>query len=176
MENQIKCPKCGSTQIHAEKKGYSAGRAAAGVVLTGGVGLLAGAIGKNDIIITCLKCGKQFKPGEGDASHPISNSPSVDIKYKAGESNIVICSQCGGRTTYGHCYCCECGKQLGDEDKNELSKEPLPLTTCSSCKQLSTKPGLYCSKCGKSKNSKNSGCAGVILLFILLTGTLAIVL
>lgn len=65
MNNQIHCPKCGSTQITAEKKGFSGGKAAAGAVLTGGIGLLAGTIGSNDIIITCLACGNQFKPGEG---------------------------------------------------------------------------------------------------------------
>jgi hypothetical protein len=34
------------------------------VVLTGGIGLLAGTIGSNKILITCLNCGNQFKPGQ----------------------------------------------------------------------------------------------------------------
>lgn len=63
MENKIKCPKCGSDQLHAEKKGFSAGKAAAGAVLTGGIGILAGGIGSGKIKITCLKCGHSFKPG-----------------------------------------------------------------------------------------------------------------
>lgn len=65
MSDQIRCPKCGSSQIHADKKGYSVGKAAAGVVLTGGIGLAAGVIGANKIKITCLKCGYKFNPGEG---------------------------------------------------------------------------------------------------------------
>lgn len=65
MENgQVKCPKCKSTQVSANKKGFSGTKAVAGAVLTGGVGLLAGTIGSNNIIITCLSCGNTFKPGE----------------------------------------------------------------------------------------------------------------
>ncbi len=62
--NGIKCPKCSSDQLTANQKGFSGGKALAGAVLTGGVGLLAGTIGSKDIIITCLACGNQFKPGE----------------------------------------------------------------------------------------------------------------
>jgi predicted RNA-binding Zn-ribbon protein involved in translation (DUF1610 family) len=62
----IGCPKCGSTQIVANKKGFSGTKAVAGAVLTGGIGLLAGTIGSNKIRITCLSCGNQFKPGEGN--------------------------------------------------------------------------------------------------------------
>lgn len=176
MEDQIKCPKCGSAQIHADKKGYSAGKAAAGVLLTGGIGLAAGAIGKNKIIITCLKCGNQFKPGEGEVSSKINNSPSVDIVYKKGEANIIICKLCGGRTTHGHNYCCECSNMLTDQDKKELVNEPLPIMACGSCKQLTTKSGRFCSKCGKKKVASNSGCAGILLLFIILSGSLIAIL
>lgn len=49
MSNEIKCPRCGSDQVSANKKGWS---------------LTTGAIGMNKIRITCLKCGKQFKPRE----------------------------------------------------------------------------------------------------------------
>lgn len=63
MDNSIKCPKCGSTQISANKKGFSGKKAAAGVVLTGGVGLLAGTIGSGKIVITCLSCGHSYKAG-----------------------------------------------------------------------------------------------------------------
>jgi hypothetical protein len=62
--NQVQCPKCNSTQITANKKGFSAGKALAGDLLLGPVGLLAGASGSNKIIITCLNCGNQFKPGD----------------------------------------------------------------------------------------------------------------
>lgn len=45
------------------KKGFGAGKALTGAVLTGGVGLLAGFIGSGKVKITYLKCGCQWKPG-----------------------------------------------------------------------------------------------------------------
>lgn len=42
--SDVKCPKCGSVRIHAEKRGWS---------LTTGM---------NKIVLTCLQCGYQFKP------------------------------------------------------------------------------------------------------------------
>jgi DNA-directed RNA polymerase subunit RPC12/RpoP len=63
MNNEIKCPQCGSTQLSADKKGFSGKKAVAGAVLTGGIGVLAGTIGSNKILLSCLSCGKQFQPG-----------------------------------------------------------------------------------------------------------------
>lgn len=64
-KGEICCPFCGSTQITANKKGFGVGKAAAGAILTGNIiGASAGMIGSNKIIITCLKCGKQFSPGK----------------------------------------------------------------------------------------------------------------
>jgi hypothetical protein len=67
-DTKLLCPKCGSDQITANKKGFSGKKAVAGAVLTGGVGILAGTIGSNKIKITCLSCGNQFKPGQGASS------------------------------------------------------------------------------------------------------------
>lgn len=64
MENSVKCPKCGSTQITANKKGFGLGKAAIGGLATGGIGLLAGFIGSGKIRITCLACGYSFSPSE----------------------------------------------------------------------------------------------------------------
>jgi len=64
MEDQVKCPKCGSTQISADKKGFSGTKAVAGAALTGGIGLLAGTIGSNKVKMTCLRCGHVFNPGD----------------------------------------------------------------------------------------------------------------
>lgn len=64
VENKLRCPKCNSTNLTANRKGYSAGKAAVGVVLTGGVGLLAGAIGSGKVDITCLSCGYKHRAGE----------------------------------------------------------------------------------------------------------------
>lgn len=56
-DDKIHCPKCNSTQITAHKKGFSMGKAFVG-------GILLGDVGKNKIIITCLNCGHQWKPGK----------------------------------------------------------------------------------------------------------------
>ena len=64
-DDEVRCPKCGSTSLSANKKGFGVGKALVGAALTGGVGLLAGGIGMNKIEVTCLKCGKRFKAGKG---------------------------------------------------------------------------------------------------------------
>lgn len=48
-DESVKCPKCGSTQLHADKRGWN---------------MTTGFIGSGKIFITCLKCGKKFKPGD----------------------------------------------------------------------------------------------------------------
>jgi hypothetical protein len=84
MEN-IKCPKCGSEQITANKKGFSGKKALVGGLLTGGVGLLAGTLGSNKVVITCLNCGNEFSPGDKKVNRPIkpySNSTIVPDPVK----------------------------------------------------------------------------------------------
>jgi DNA-directed RNA polymerase subunit RPC12/RpoP len=53
-DDSVKCPKCGSTQLHAEKRGWR---------------MTTGFIGSGKIFITCLKCGKRFKPGDAYSPH-----------------------------------------------------------------------------------------------------------
>ncbi|MBS7566166.1 hypothetical protein KHS38_17285 [Mucilaginibacter sp. Bleaf8] len=78
---EIHCPKCGSTQLSANKKGFSGKKAVAGVLVTGGIGLFAGTIGSNKIIITCLNCGKDFKPGEGKTLDPNHSTKMEGVTY-----------------------------------------------------------------------------------------------
>lgn len=63
-DEPIKCPKCGSNQFHAGKKGFGIGKAIAGSMITFGVGAVAGLAGSNTIMLTCLNCGKQWKAGK----------------------------------------------------------------------------------------------------------------
>ena len=63
-DENIRCPECGSTQITANKKGINVANAVIGSVLFGGIGILAGLVGKDKIIITCLNCGHHWQPGE----------------------------------------------------------------------------------------------------------------
>ena len=94
-DTEIVCPKCSSNQLSADKRGFSAGNAvkglAAGLIGIPG-GILWGLKGKDNVIITCLKCGKQFKPGEGKVIPHIpitnktkTNNPQVDAKLIAQE-------------------------------------------------------------------------------------------
>lgn len=74
QEEYLCCPKCASRDLHAEHKGFSGGKALAGVLITGGIGLLAGTIGSRDTQITCLKCGNRFKAGEAKVIRNTSSS------------------------------------------------------------------------------------------------------
>ena len=78
QEEYLCCPKCGSRELHAEHKGFSGGKALAGALVTGGIGLLAGTIGSRDTQITCLKCGNKFKAGEAVVKKPGGDSVSED--------------------------------------------------------------------------------------------------
>lgn len=86
-ESYICCPKCGSRELHAEHKGFSGGKALAGAVAVGGVGLLAGMIGSKDVLITCLKCGNKFKAGEGQ----IVETSKVAAYYQERKYARFIC-------------------------------------------------------------------------------------
>ena len=65
MARQVKCPKCGSTNVQVlgnDRKGFSVGKSLAGAVLTGGIGLIAGfdeKKGKYELF--CSDCGTRFK-------------------------------------------------------------------------------------------------------------------
>ena len=63
-DGTVYCPKCYSTNITAQKRGFKFGRALVGGVLTLGVGVMAGAVGKNKIEVTCLNCGHTWKAGK----------------------------------------------------------------------------------------------------------------
>lgn len=58
------CPRCHSTNLTANKKGFGFGKAVVGTILAGPLGAAAGGIGSGKVRLTCLKCGHQFKPGQ----------------------------------------------------------------------------------------------------------------
>lgn len=58
------CPKCGSTSLTANKKGYGIGKGVVGAAVAGPIGLAAGNLGRQKVLVTCLNCGYQFKPGK----------------------------------------------------------------------------------------------------------------
>lgn len=61
------CPKCGSTSLSANKKGFGIGKAVLGAsasMLVPGVGIIgaaAGNIGAKKVWVTCLNCGHRWK-------------------------------------------------------------------------------------------------------------------
>jgi DNA-directed RNA polymerase subunit RPC12/RpoP len=64
-DGQARCPKCNSTSLTGQKKGFGVGKALVGGLLTPlGIGLVAGNIGAKKVRVTCMKCGKQFWAGK----------------------------------------------------------------------------------------------------------------
>lgn len=142
-EEYLCCPKCHSQELHAEQKGFSGGKALAGAVVVGGLGLLAGTIGSKDVQITCLKCGKKFKAGEA----------YVAKKDQSDDDIILNIIRTQGKLQAVKYY--KETKKIGiKEAKNYVDKlnGDIPDT------------------------SNNTGCAGVILLFILFGSALYILL
>ena len=59
------CPKCHSTSLSANKKGFGIGKAVIGVALVSNpIGLIGGNINAKKVRVTCLKCGHQFWAGQ----------------------------------------------------------------------------------------------------------------
>lgn len=65
MKPPKKCPMCGESKnwimVDTTKKGFSVGKAVAGAVLTGGIGIVAGALGKKKRTYACGNCGFQHE-------------------------------------------------------------------------------------------------------------------
>jgi hypothetical protein len=90
MENKIKCAKCSSEQLSANKKGFSGSKALGGAILTGGIGVLAGTIGSSNVRITCLSCGHVFKPGEDKESVIKKNQQLREMRKDKGFIRFVL--------------------------------------------------------------------------------------
>lgn len=60
----VRCPKCHSTSISTQKRGFKVGRGVAVAALTGfvDVGAIAGAVGAGKYINVCQKCGHKWSP------------------------------------------------------------------------------------------------------------------
>ncbi|MGI6161777.1 MAG: hypothetical protein ACOYJD_07075 [Christensenellales bacterium] len=59
-----KCPRCRSTSISANQKGFGIGKAVVGAAIAGPLGLVGGNIGAKKVRITCLNCGHQWMAGK----------------------------------------------------------------------------------------------------------------
>ena len=141
-EEYICCPYCGSRNLHSDKKGFSGSKALAGSVLTGGIGLLAGTIGSKNVQITCLNCASTFKAG---TTKTIANRSLSDDEIEK-EVRKLIDSDTPLAAV----------KLLKDQTNCELSEAMDKVNKMK----------------GYVPPDKKSGCASVILLFIILSGTL----
>jgi len=70
QSSEITCPKCGANQLTANKKGFGLGKAAAGGLLLGPVGLFGGLVGSGKVKITCLRCGHAWMAGSQTGDEP----------------------------------------------------------------------------------------------------------
>lgn len=171
------CPKCGSIQLHSDKKGYSLKKGAIGWFVTGGVGLLGGLIGSNKIVITCLSCGHSFKPGEGRVlegqtqynNTEVQNQYSTEginkevetikenqkpkelsqsIKNKNIKRKKVICSECNSINELHFKFCRVCGVKI-DVSKMEMvnNGQNFEYMKCPKCYQRTPMPSKKCKYC-----------------------------
>ena len=141
QEEYLCCPKCGSRELHAEHKGFSGGKALAGALITGGIGLLAGTIGSRDTQITCLKCGKKFKAGE---ARVIRNHNNVSLSTTpTAMPTKYVCSICGyihdGSLAPSKCPICKAPAE---------NFQPLDGSVPVSSLESTRKKKLTCSVCG----------------------------
>jgi hypothetical protein len=132
MSTEMKCPKCGSNQFTAQKKGFNTG-----------VGSVSGTIGGNNINFTCLACGNTFNPvGENLSERLPEDVDQVII------NNI---------------------RNNGMLEAVKAYKEFSGLNLAAAKKKVDEVAATYNVKSGKS----NSGCAGVLLILIIVVSLLA---
>lgn len=87
MGSVIKCPKCSGTHIQYmgnNKKGFSVGKAVGGTFLVGGIGSLAGFVGKkgkNQFL--CSDCGYTWAQGEKETAKPLYQAPASSEKVES---------------------------------------------------------------------------------------------
>ncbi len=62
---QVRCPRCGSVQLAASKRGYSGCGGILGYLIFGWIGLLLGFLGHSNPRIVCLNCGNEFGQPSG---------------------------------------------------------------------------------------------------------------
>ena len=60
-DEMMKCPRCGSTSLSGNKKGYGVGKGVVGAAIFGPLGLVTGNIGSGKVMVTCMKCGYKFR-------------------------------------------------------------------------------------------------------------------
>ena len=103
------CKKCKSKNVTISKRGFSPSLAIVGGVLAGGVGLLAGVLGKQNLISYCRECG--FR---GDLDGTIRPDRSRDssgfgLQSSCQQRSANQCPDCGFTYAWNGASCRHCG-------------------------------------------------------------------
>lgn len=63
QSGELYCPRCLSTNVMVDKKGFSVGKAIIGAIIWLPL-VIFGMVGRNKLRCTCLACGNKFKVGK----------------------------------------------------------------------------------------------------------------
>jgi hypothetical protein len=82
----VACPYCGSTAVHAGNRGWN---------------WKTGLLGSGNVRLTCMQCGRSFKPGKGGAARaPGAKGREWELRSVVGE-----CASCGLQIVEGWVTC-----------------------------------------------------------------------
>ena len=75
----VVCPRCGSDQLAANKRGWNVSKAVVGGLLLGPFGLALGAKDRNAVLVTCLACGNTWRAGHPNSFTRSNPKASPDV-------------------------------------------------------------------------------------------------
>lgn len=156
------CPKCFSTDIIPQERGYSVKKGIFGIFAFGGIGALAGFHGNKKIQWVCCSCNATFKePAQkadaSDFAQPAINvgaiivdTPQEDSKPKKSTPPIVrqrmVCT-CGAYNSIYAKECFSCGALLSLAVNAKVPNMPNKGIVCQ-CGVKNNLESKYCAGCG----------------------------